>query len=353
MAVFLGGSTYSYSSARVKAMESNLIGPQVMRSIIDASSIDAALSILFQQPAYKDSIAKYGGTSIKRNLIDFALSRNFAESINKLVEIAPTAQRKLMRSLVGKWDIQNIRLAIEAKDRGLSFESIQPNIIDTSVNSTVIKEAMRESTVEGLLARLAINSPYAEAIKAASAAYSKSRSVTDAMSALDVAYYASRSGVIYEISSAHYQSALIIKTEIDSKNILTMIRAKKIGFKWQQIEGYIIANGTVPKKELEHLYESSHSMEDMVQHVTKFDLKESLEVYKKTGQLVSFEIGMNNNILNKGLSVLKPTILSFGTMIAYIYLKELEVRTLRIAINSKIYGLAPEDVTRLIAWRKQ
>jgi V/A-type H+-transporting ATPase subunit C len=351
MAIF-GGSIYSYSSARVKAMESDLIGPQVMQSIIDATSIDAALSILFQQPAYKDDIAKYGGTSIKRELIDFALSRNFAESVNKLVEIAPTAQRKIMRSLVGKWDIQNIRLAIEAKERGMGFEQIAPNIIDTSVGSAAIKEAMRESTVEGVLARLAINSPYANIIKAASAAYSKSRDVTDAMSALDIGYYASRSGVIYEISAAHYQSALIVKMEIDSKNILTLVRGKRIGMKFQALENYLIANGSMQRKEMESAYESGHTVEEMVQHITRFDLKESLEVYRRTGQLVSFEIGMNNHILNKGLSVLKPTILSFGTMLAYIYLKELEVRTLRIAINSKIYGLAPEDVTRLIAWRK-
>jgi V/A-type H+-transporting ATPase subunit C len=211
---------------------------------------------------------------------------------------------------------------------------------------------MRESTVEGVLARLAINSPYAQIIKGASTAYSKGRNVTDAIAALDVGYYASLSSVMYEISGAHYQSALIIKMEIDSKNILTMIRAKRAGMKFQAVEGYFVANGSMPKKELEHAYDSATSVEDMVQHITRFDLKAALEVYKRTGQLVSFEIGMNNYILNKGLGVLKPAILSFGTMLAYIYLKELEVRTLRIAINSKIYGLAPDDVTRLIAWRK-
>lgn len=352
MAGILGGSTYSYSSARVKAMESNLVGAQAMQSIIDAGSIDAALSILFQQPAYKDYIAKYGGMSIKRSLIDFALSRNLAESVNKLVEIAPTAQRKVLRALVGKWDIQNIRLAIEAKDRGMDFERIAPNIIETSVGSAAIKEAMRESTVEAVLARLAINSPYAEILKGASAAYSKGRDITEAITALDVGYYASLSGVIYEISSAHYQSALIIKMEIDSKNILTMIRAKRAGMRFQQLEHYLVSNGSMPRKELEHLYESSQNVEEMVQHVTRFDLKEGLEVYRKTGRLLPFEVAMNNHILNKGLSVLKPTILSFGTMLAYIYLKELEVRTLRIAINSKIYGIAPEDLSRLIAWRK-
>ncbi len=348
----LKSTKYGYSSTRVKARESMLLGPQAMQGIIDAGSVDAALSLLFQQPAYRDDIAKYGGTSIKRELVDFALSRNLAESVNKLVEIAPKAQKKAMRALVGKWDIQNIRLAIEAKDRGMAFEQIAANIIDTSLGSPAIKEAMREATVEGVLARLAINSPYAGIIKAASATYSKGRNVTDAIAALDIGYYASLSGVIKGIDEAHHQSALMIRMEIDSKNILTMIRGKRIGMRFQALEHYLIANGTLRRKEMEHDYESAKSVEEMVQHMTRFDLRESLEVYRKTGQLVSFEIGMNNYILNKGLRVLGPAILSFGTMLEYIYLKELEVRTLRIAINSKIYGLAPEDVARLIAWRK-
>ena len=81
-------------------MESNLVGAQAMQSIIDAGSIDGALSVLFQQPGYKDYIAKYGGTSIKRELIDFALSRNLAESVNKLVEIAPIVAEE---GAAGRW----------------------------------------------------------------------------------------------------------------------------------------------------------------------------------------------------------------------------------------------------------
>jgi vacuolar-type H+-ATPase subunit C/Vma6 len=61
---------------------------------------------------------------------------------------------------------------------------------------------------------------------------------------------------------------------------------------------------------------------------------------------------MHNYIMDQGLRVLKPAILSFGTILAYIYLKELEVYTIRIAINSKLYGLTPEEVSMLIAWKR-
>ncbi len=344
--------TYSYSSARVKAMESALIDGATMQHIIDAPDIHSALSFLFQT-SYKESLVKYGGMEIKKDLVDFALSRNFAESVNRLVSIAPTTQRKLVRALIGKWDLYNVRLAIEAKEHGKPFESISMYITDNAVyNQAAIREAMREGTVEGVLSRLAINSPYAQILKDASAAYSRSRSVAEAITAIDIGYYDSLSSVMYQLNNAHYQSALIVKMEIDMKNLLTLIRSKRLGLKFQFIERYLISNGTMDKKHLEQLFNSSSSLEEMVQHVTTFPLKDSLEVYRRTRQLLAFEIGMNNYILNQGLKVLKPAILSFGTILAYIYLKELEVYTIRIAINSKVYGLDPEEVSMLIAWRK-
>lgn len=343
---------YSYSSARVKAMESMLIDTATMQHIIDAPDIPSMLSILFQTN-FKDYLSKYGGMQIKKSLIDFALSRNLAENVNKLVNIAPTTQRKAIRAIIGKWDLYNVRLAIEAKDKGQSFEQIAMYVVDTAAyNQTTIKDAMRESSVESMLSRLAINSPYAQIIKDASAAYSKGRNATDAISSLDIGYYNMMSSVIHEINYSHYHSALMIKSEIDMKNIMTLIRGKRLGLKFQSIEGYLISNGTVQKKELEQTYTQSSSLEDMVHHITAFDLKESLEVYKKTNQLLSFEIGMHNYILNHGLRLLKPSILSFGTILAYIYLKELEVYTIRISINSKIYGLASDEVSRLITWTK-
>ncbi len=343
---------YSYSSARVKAMESALIDGSTMQHIIDSKDVPSILSILVQT-SFKDYLSRYGGMQIKRDLIDFALSRNLADSVSKLVSIVPTTQRKAIRAIIGKWDMYDIRLAIEAKDRGKSYDQIAMYVVDTPVyGEQSLKEAMRESTVEGMLSRLAINSPYAQVIKDASTAYSKNHNAFDGVSALDIGYYDSMSGVIQEIANAHYHSALIVKSDIDMKNVVTLIRAKRLGLRFQQIEGYLIGNGTMDKRALEQLFTQPQNLEEMVLQVKAFDLKEALSVYKETNQLLSFEIAMHNSILNRALRILKPAILSFGTIMAYIYLKELEVYTIRISINSKIYGLTSEEVSRLITWKR-
>lgn len=333
-------------------MESMLVDPPTMQHIIDAGDVSGILAILFQTD-FKEDISRYGGMEIKKNMIDFALSRNLANHVNKLEAIVPTTQRKLIRAIIGKWDFYNVRLAIEAKDKKEDFDKIEPNIVDGPVyKQATIREAMREGSVEGVMSRLMINSPYSAILKDASAVYSRTKDISETITSLDIGYYGTLSGVIFELTNAHYQSALIIKKEIDMKNILTLIRAKRLGIKFQSIEKYLIGSGNITRKSLEQLFGSYSGIEDMIQHIDAFDLKESLDVYKRTKNLISFEIGMRNHIINYAIKSLKPTILSFGTILAYIYLKEMEIYTIRISVNSKLYGLTSEDISRLMIWKK-
>jgi len=66
--------------------------------------------------------------------------------------------------------------------------------------------------------------------------------------------------------------------------------------------------------------------------------------------LLDFEISMRNQIFNASLKLLRLSSLSFGSLVDYVYLKEIEVFTLRALIKSKEYGLTKEEVSRLVVW---
>jgi Archaeal/vacuolar-type H+-ATPase subunit C len=72
---FSAARKYAYSNARVKAMESKLVGKELMSQIAAAKEQGAALSILMQTD-YRDDLEEFGGVNIKGEMIDFALSRN-------------------------------------------------------------------------------------------------------------------------------------------------------------------------------------------------------------------------------------------------------------------------------------
>lgn len=346
---------FGYSSARVKAMESRLITDKTMKEIASAKDVSTIIAILFQGD-YKHELEEYGGQEIKSEMIDFALSKNLAKSVSKLIQISPSTERKLIRTVVGKWDLYNVKLAIEAKDRRKSYDSIARYVIDYGIyNSSFIKDAMREESIEGMLGKFMLNSPYRDIIKDAQDEYKKNRNAYDAVAAIDRNYYKLVGTVITGLRIIDNSSARIIKMDIDLQNIMLMIKAKKAGAKFQDIGQNIISSGNISAQELEQIYNSSKDIESMVLQIKTYDLKGAVDMYRegKSRQLLYFEIGIRNYIFNSSIALLKHSILSLGAILAYAYMKEIEIFTLRIFINSKLYGLSREEASRLIIWKSE
>ncbi len=345
---------YGYSSARAKTMGSSLLSRSEIQSVIDAKDASFVLSLLAQGD-YRKDLEEFGGVDTPAELIDFALSKNLARNVTKLVNISPFTERKIMRAIVGKWNLYNIRIAIEAKDKKQEYDSIARYIIDYGrYDGAVIKEAMREETVEGMLARLMINSPYGPILQTAIDEYKNTRSTLAAIAVMDKGYYKTLGSVMTRLRNIDGNSARIVKMDIDMKNILLLLRAKRMEAKFSDISESIINGGGMDIKELENLYSSSNDIESLVSQISAYDLKPSLEVYKadSSHRMITFEIGLRNAIFLKSISILNHSILSFGAMLAYAYMKEIEIFMLRILINSKLYGLSSDETSKLITWRE-
>lgn len=346
---------FGYSSARVNAMESRLITNKTMQEIINAKDASTIISILFQGD-YKKDLEEFGGLEIKGELVDFALSKNLAKSIEKLVQISPSTEKKLIRSIAGKWDLYNVKIAIEAKDRKMGYDSIARYIIDYGrYDSAFVKEVMREDSIEGMLNKFMINSPYKDVLQEGLEVYKKSRSGVDAVAAIDKFYYRSLAGVIVGLRVIDNSSARIIKMDIDMKNLIYMIKAKRADIKFLDLAANLIDNGNMSIKDLEQMYNGSKDIESMVMQAKLYDLKSAVDIYKggKSRQLLVFEIGIRNSIFNNSMKLLNHSILSFGAILAYAYMKEIEIFTLRVMINSKMYGLSREEAQRLIVWKTE
>ena len=348
----MGAATrYAYSNARVQVMKSKLLGNRTMQSMANAKDASSMLSILFQTE-YRKSITEFGGMEIKPDLVDFALSKDLAMSVGRLVRLTPYRNRGITRALVSKWDLSNVKLALEAKDRGMGYESIARYVIDYGrYNGSAIKEALKEESVERVFSRLMVNSPYAGILGRALEVYRKTKGVSDAIENIDMGYYTSIGSVIRELQLESPISARIVRMDIDRRNILTLIRAKRLDMKFADIAAKIIPGGSLQEREMEHMYNSSPSVEALAEHVRGFNLRESVELYKKNRKLLVFEIGMYNAILAKSVKSLGHKVLSFATILAYIYMKDVEIYTIRILLKSRAYGLGKEDVERLMPWK--
>ncbi len=342
---------YGYSSARVKAMESRLMSPAAMQGMINAKDASSMIALLIQTD-YNRFLAEFGGVNIRQSMIDFALSKSFADSVSKLVQITPKGEREIIRGLAGKWELNNVKLAIEAKERGAAYDEISRYIIDYGrYGQLAIKEAMHEDTMEGLISRLSKNSPYSSIMESASAAYSSGKEASSALAAIDAGYYKSREGIIDALKQRREHALRIVRLDIDMRNIIVLVRAKKRGLNFEDASPALVSRGGIRIDSLRRTFQGSDGVEGFVSQLHAMDLADAIPAYRKNGQLITFEIAMRNYIFEASARILRHSVLSIGTIIAYVYLKEMELFALRILIKSKAYGLEKEEVSRLISWR--
>ncbi|MDE1855368.1 MAG: V-type ATPase subunit [Candidatus Micrarchaeota archaeon] len=351
---FRAAMKYAYSSTRVKAMESKLIRKEMFERMLAAKEPGSIAAMLLQTD-YRQDVERLGGVKAMSTLIDFVLSKNQGRETSKLITIAPKDQRSLVIAIAGVWDIGNIKTAIEAVSSGKSFESVSRYLIDSRyAGSEAIKDAMASKSVEGAMEKLMLKTPYAKQIKNALDTYKKTGSAAEASAALERSYYLQLGATIGKLEMIDAGAADLIRKRIDMRNILTLLETKKHGNDFAKISGYLLPNGSLGSKRLESLFRESRSPEALAENVKAFNLKQAAKEYaeSKTKPVLIFEIAMLNEIFAGALRGIRHSVLSFGALIAFLYLKEIEVFTLRVIMKGKGYGLSDQEIKGMISWLK-
>ncbi len=344
---------YGYSNARVKAMKSKLVGKSVLNDILKTESIPTILAKLLQTD-YKDYIEEIGDISQRSELVDLALNKSLVVNIEKLVRIAPKRDTKIMERIVGVWDMYNIKLILYAKVMNKDFNYLSRYLIETkNFDNLFVKEALGEQDFYATANKLMKIRSYKGEIGAAVNAYRKTSNITEVNAAIDRVFFAGLGDAIETIQKRSPKAAKLIRLDIEMRNILTLIRAKKANLKPDDVSGLMISNGTTSPSQLMKMYANSNDMKELITGIKSFDLRQAMERYQagKSKQMLLFEISMRNSMFKKAISALHSAVLNFGVLISYFYLKEIEVFTLRIYIIGRMHGLTNEEVTGMTEWQ--
>ncbi len=347
--------TYGYSNTRVKAMESKLIKKEALQRMIASKETSSIIGMLLQTD-YKENIEEFGGAKTMDILIDFALSKNLGHETSKLISITPSKNRALIVSIAGMWDVNNIKVIVGAIQTHKSFEDVSRYVIDSNfVSPDTVKECIATNSVESALNKLLAGSmPYSSIVRAGIASYKKSGSLIEFNAVIDKAYYTMLGSTISKLMKADYSAARLIRSRIDMKNALMLLRAKKYNQNFSVVSDYLAPNGGMKSAELEKLYQGSKDLNTLAGSIRGFELKDAIAEYNasKNKPLLIFEIWMMKDIFQEALRVLRHSVLSFGAIVAFFYLKEIEVFTIRILVKGKSYALSDEEIKGMIEWLK-
>ncbi len=344
---------YGYSNARVKAMKGLLLKPNFLDDLVKVGSIEAMIELLQRTP-YKGDFAADSVSYTGSELIELAAAKNLARTVCKLIKITPKSDKEVLRALLLKYDLLNLKTIMHAKKLGKSFEEVKPHLVQAgglteddfrrlmkADEKNIIREIRRTPLGEQMLSQSTADfskgmwNKFNAALRSLDA-FMQMETIIDAYSFLltDKALADSGSKDVEHIRN-------ILKKEIDARNILIIERLKKYGKK--NFSEHLIRGGTLSDSMIKKIIEAkdlAHTVKVIKPKFRKLDFDGD--------DLSELEIALEKSIAAQKTVAFHRGMLSVGVIIGFMLLKEEEVANLRKIGKGKEFGIPEKDVREML-----
>ncbi|MFQ5406564.1 MAG: V-type ATPase subunit, partial [Candidatus Micrarchaeia archaeon] len=321
----------AYVNARVKGMKSKLLPPSSLRQMLSVRTLNEVVELLEEGP-YKDSFVEASVKYSGRKLVLHALFLDFNKAVQKLVRVTPPKYQGVLSAVLKKWDVQSIQLVLSSKALQESVDEDDLIFLEPSKKRS-LKELINANSFSEALKALD-KTEYRGVILRAMPEFEKSKDYRVFVNALDAYYFRILSDSVGKTNDRNAES--LLKSEINVHNFLLVLRMK-YDFKGKLQAGKVASPETIiPFLVKGGNYSFAVSLakaQDFEGALNllnkKYKLDGVLEEVEKTSSLTPLEIALDRLFTDKVALSSSVSVLSFGTLMGYLYLKQKEILTVR------------------------
>lgn len=341
---------YGYANARIRAMKSFLFDRAFYEKLIDMEDISSVISALEgtqYKPDIDEAMLKYKDV----RGMDEAFRRNIAGTFSKILRLVEGEAKELVKILLSRWDVYNVKTILRGKNIGASEEQILESLVPAGqFSEALLRELVKAKDVKACIDFLAVwETPFARPLTASFSKFVKSHRLVDLELALDKFYFDYAMSVLRKNDLSTSLVREIIRREIDFVNIMTILRGVREEIDKKQLEDLFIPGGKeINAKRFRALCQEK-TIEDVVLRLedTPYHevLSKGLGKYLEVGTISVLERNLEQMMVRKGISMFRADPLSIAIIIGYLTAKYNEVVNLRIIVRGKSVGM-PEDRLR-------
>ena len=345
---------HGYANARIRAMKSRLLDKSFFEGLLGTKNVTEVI-VALEQTVYgreiHEEVLRSGGPTG----VEEGLRRNTAETLQKILKILSPGARELIGTLVGRWDIQNLKTILRGKHIGATVEEIVTSLAPAGIiPEATLRELAKQPDVRGAIDLMATWSiPYARPLTANFGDYQHQYHLQILEFALDEFYYRS---VLAKLNAGSLDTGLVrevIKREIDFTNIMTLLRLTKEEVGPEEKERYLVDGGKLDLKFLKKLA-LEQDIDDLIAVLKKTAygpvLEEGWQLLLKTGDFSIIERRLEDYILKKTTDLFRADPLSIALVIAYIWAKLNEVVNLRIVVRGIEVAMPEERIRQALVF---
>ena len=337
---------YPYVTARVKAKRALLLPKETYDRLLLMEVPEIARFL--GEREYKAEMLALGTRYAGVDLIENAVSRNLAETYNKIYDFSDGSLRAMIGRYLDRYDLENIKTIVRGRSYGASPEEVEEDLVPAgSFSEEFLNELVEAPTLDAVFESLD-RTIYATALSILGKHPSEVSNWSEWEDLVSRLYYADLLASIPPATDANRLMREFVKREIDIINLKTLLRAWSAKAAFER-EIFLEGGYEIPVEELQELVLLDKP--NLVRRLQQFsfyeDIAGALEKVEETGIGVLVRRVEKVHLLDAArYAHLHP--LSILPILDYIVLKDREATNIRLIARGKESGLPIQTIRELL-----
>lgn len=337
---------FSAVNSKVKALKGKMLKESEYLELLQAKGYENTLRVLKERTRYGEILKDYDIEKLHRGQLEVILIRNYAKDFNKFINYFSGENRKVVKCLYLRWEIEDLKLIIRGKFIGRDRETIERKIVGKTALSTIDYESLLSAkNLDDLFERMK-ETLYYDHIKNLIKDISK-KGLFRIETELDLVYFMTLRKELKRLDKENAELiSEIMGAEADLINLSWIYRGRQ----FYQIPSDELFNYTVydwnklSKDKLKALCYAS-TMEDFKNIIDKTPYGFIYE-NPHPNIIERKEREFQKNYFSK---ILREGKMNFGSLIAYLVLNRIELKNIISIVEEKRYDMDIDECKKYIS----
>lgn len=339
---------YGYLNARVRGMSTRLLTGEIYPALVEAAGLEGFATRLGESALYRRHLererAESGGLDIQA--VEGALLGAYTEDVDKVQQISAGDPRTLIDCYLSRYDLHNVRTLVRGIAKGRPPDEIRRGGIPLGTFSAAdLDELSRSETIPALSATLSTwGLPFGEVLRQTLKAHPAEEDLLAFDAALDEAYYPWAASQAHDVSGGE-DLAETLASEVDLRNIVTLLKLARQGAGSETAMGYILRAGRLSDRTLNAMASATDlkGALDIVAGTAYGNILSGMDL-SASARVTDIERAVEQALMSRFSKMFRKDPLGFATILGYLWRRYTEFTDLRLIARGQAFGLPAADV---------
>ncbi len=340
---------YPAVNAKLKALSSNMLKEKDFQNLIELNSVQEAFNYLYNNTYYQEYLEEFSGQEIHRRQLELKLKKSIVLSEDFLKKYLSSDLKNFVEKYFKKFEIEDLKIILRTILLENEDDYLSDNLIYINRNKKIDFNNLIQASSYSELQEVLKELDYADVLDEFAEQYQKNKNLFQIEMALDFNWFSQLNKLAAKLSNQDQKYFdEIIGTHIDLLNIQWIYRIKKYyNLSSGEILNYIIPfHFKIKREELQNMSQVNNA-EDLLEHILYGPYQELLENAIK-GVNNIFERFFLNYIYRKLKQIKSKSFFSISNILAYLYIREYELRDIITIIEGIRYSLPDERIKNFL-----